>query len=201
MPKQGLLVIISSPSGNGKDTVINALLKIIPNSVRLVTTTSRPPRPGNVEGVDYYFISKDEFENKIKNNEFLEYNFYAGNYYGTEKSRLEDLLNTNSVVFSAIEVNGKRNLDKVGVKNLSIFLLPDSLEILKDRIRKRGGVSEELIKERMKIAEKEISAAPEYDYQVVNKNGKIEETIDKLAKIINSELTKLQNIDKEPNLR
>ncbi len=201
MNKKGLLIIISSPSGNGKDTVINALVKIIPGAARLVTTTSRPPRPGNVEGVDYYFVSKEEFKNKIKKNEFLEYNFYAGNYYGTEKKRLEEMLTKNTAVFSAIEVNGKRNLDKAGIKNLSIFLLPDSLEILKDRIRKRGGVSEELIEERMKIAEKEISAAPEYDYQVVNKDGKIEETIDKLAKIITSELNKPLNIDKEPNLR
>jgi len=196
MTKNGLLIIISSPSGNGKDTVINALVKTIPGSTRLITTTSRQPRPGNVEGVDYYFISKEKFEEKIKNNDFLEYNFYAGNYYGTEKKRLEDLLNKNTAVFSAIEVNGKRNLDKAKVKHLSIFLLPDSLEILKDRIRKRGGISEELITERMKIAEKEISAAPEYNFQVVNEDGKIEETIDKLAKIIMFELNKASNIDK-----
>lgn len=190
MLNKGLLVIISAPSGNGKDTVINALLKIIPGAARIITTTSRPPRPGNQEGVDYYFISKEKFENKIKNNEFLEYNFYAGNYYGTEKKRLDEVLSKNTVVFSAIEVNGKHNLDKAGIKHLSIFLLPDSLEILKNRIRARGGVSEELIEERMTIAKKEMESAPEYNYQVVNKDGKIEETIDNLAKIITSELNK-----------
>ena len=190
MKKIGLLVVISAPSGNGKDTVINALLNIIPNSTRFITTTSRPPRPGNVEGVDYYFISKDEFENKIKNDEFLEYNFYAGNYYGTEKKRLNELLAKHSVVFSAIEVNGKHSLDKAKVKNLSIFLLPDSLEILKNRIRIRGGVSEELIEERMKIAQNEMDNSLDYNYRIVNEDGKLAETIDKLAKIINSELAK-----------
>lgn len=190
MNKTGLLIIISAPSGNGKDTVIEALLKIIPNSTRFITTTSRPPRPGNQEGVDYYFISKEEFENKIKNNEFLEYNFYAGNYYGTEKKRLEEMLSNHSVVFSAIEVNGKHNLDKAKVKNLSIFLLPDSLEILKNRIRIRGGVSEELIEERMKTAQHEIENSLDYDYRIVNENGKLDETIDKLAKIILSEIAK-----------
>lgn len=190
MKKTGLLVVISAPSGNGKDTVINTLLDIFPGSARFITTTSRPPRPGNQEGVDYYFISKEEFENKIKNNEFLEYNFYADNYYGTEKNILEKFLEENKIVFLNMDVNGKHNLDKAKVKNLSIFLLPDSLEILKNRIRVRGGVSEELIEERMKIAQNEINNSSDYDYRVVNEDGKLAETIDKLAKIINSALVK-----------
>ncbi|MDO9509714.1 MAG: guanylate kinase [Candidatus Magasanikbacteria bacterium] len=196
MEKKGLLIIISSPSGNGKDVIINALLKIIPNSVRFITTTSRPPRPGNQEGVDYYFISKEEFENKIKNNDFLEHNFYAENYYGTEKQLLEKTMSENEIIFLNMDVNGKNNLEKTGIKNLSIFLLPENLEILKNRIKARGGVSDEVIEERMKIAQKEISAAPEYDYQVINENGKIDQTIDKLAKIITFELNQTSNIDK-----
>ena len=189
MTNKGLLIIISAPSGNGKDTVIEALLKIILGSTRFITTTSRPPRPGNQEGVDYYFISKEEFENKIKNNEFLEYNFYAGNYYGTEKNILENNIKKNKVVFLNIDVNGKHNLDKVKVKNLSIFLLPDSLEILKNRIRQRGGVSEEIIEERMKTAKYEMENSLDYDYRIVNEDGKLDETVDKLAKIILSTTT------------
>jgi len=184
MTNKGLLIIISAPSGNGKDAVIEALLKIVPSSTRLITTTSRPPRPGNIEGVDYYFISKEDFENKIKNEEFLEYNFYADNYYGTEKNILENNIKKNKVVFLNIDVNGKHNLDKAKVKNLSIFLLPDSLEILKNRIRQRGGISEELIEERIKTAKYEIENSLDYDYRIVNENGKLDETIDKLAKII-----------------
>ena len=196
MKRQSLLIIISSPSGNGKDTVINALLKKLPGSFRFVTTTSRPPRPGNKEGVDYYFITQEEFENKIKNNDFLEYNFYAGNYYGTEKKLLEKAVTENEIVFLNMDVNGKNSINKAGIKNLSIFLLPENLEILKNRIKNRGGVSDEVIEERMKIAQKEISFAPDYNYQVINENGKIDETVDKLAKIITSELSKTLNIDK-----
>ncbi len=186
MNKTGLLTIVSSPSGNGKDAVINALLKIIPGSSRFVTTTSRPPRPGNQEGVDYHFVTEEKFKEKIKNNDFLEYNFYAGNYYGTEKRLLDMALSKNNVVFLNMDINGKYNLDKAGIKNLSIFLLPDSLEVLKDRIRKRGGVSEELIEERIKIAQKEIENSLDYDYRIINEDGKIEQTVDKLAKIIES---------------
>ena len=85
---KGKLVIISSPSGGGKDSIISALLKIIPNSTRLITTTSREPRPGNQNGIDYYFVSQAEFKNKIQNEEMVEYNNYAGNYYGIEKKNL-----------------------------------------------------------------------------------------------------------------
>ena len=88
----GLLVVISSPSGGGKDSVINELLKVLPDSARLVTTTSRPLRLGNVDGIDYHFISHDEFVAKIKNEEMVEYNNYAGNYYGIEKSKLKKIL-------------------------------------------------------------------------------------------------------------
>lgn len=196
MKKTSLLVVISAPSGNGKDTIINALLKIIPNSVRFVTTTSRPLRPGNENGVDYYFVTKDKFEEKIKNNDFLEYNFYAGNYYGTEKKLLKDLLLKYSVIFCAVEINGKNNFDKTNVENLSIFLLPDNLEILKNRIRQRGGITEKLLEERMKIAQYEIENSFNYNYRVINKDGKLDETVDKLAKIINSTLNKKLNIDK-----
>ena len=86
----GKLIIISSPSGGGKDAVINALIKIFPESTRLITTTSRPKRPGNKEGIDYYFISQDDFKNKINNGDFVEYNIYSSNYYGTQKKHLEE---------------------------------------------------------------------------------------------------------------
>ncbi len=196
MTNKGLLIIISSPSGNGKDAVINALLNIIPGSSRFITTTSRPPRPGNQEGVDYHFVTEQKFKEKIKNNDFLEYNFYAGNYYGTEKKLLDIALSKNNITFLNMDVNGKDNINKAGIKNLSIFLLPENLEILKNRIKSRGGISNEIIEERMKIAQKEISFAPSYDYQVVNENGKLDQTVDKLAKIITFELTKSPNIDK-----
>lgn len=179
-----LLVVISSPSGGGKDAVINSLVKIIPHSARFVTTTTRSPRPGNVDGRDYFFISKSEFEQKIAKSELLEHNFYAGNYYGTEKKHLEESLKKNDVVFTQIEVNGKHNLDRLGIPHLSIFLVPESLEILRSRIEKRGGITPEIIAERLKIAEREIAESADYDHRIVNVDGKLEETIEKIAKII-----------------
>lgn len=183
----GKLVIISSPSGGGKDSVINALLKVFPNSGRFITTTTRLPRPGNVDGVDYYFVTKEEFENKIKSDEMLEYNIYAGNYYGTEKKYLVEALNKFDFVFTQIEVNGKHNLDKTGVANISIFLLPEDEEILKRRIEKRGGITKEIIEERMQIAKEEIIKSEDYDLRIVNVDGKFEETVEKIAEFLSKE--------------
>lgn len=193
----GLLVVISSPSGGGKDSVINALLKRFPDSARFVTTTSRPPRPGNKEGVDYYFISPEDFQNKIKNNEFIEYNFYAENYYGTEKSRLEDALKKHSLVLTQIEVNGKHNLDKAHIPHLSIFLVPENLNQLANRIRHRGGLTETAITERLAIATAEIKASADYNYKIVNAEGHLRETIDKIAEIIQKRLNTPVAVDKK----
>jgi len=185
---RGLLVVVSSPSGGGKDTVINELLSIFPDSVRLLTTTSRLPRPGDVDGVDYNFVSKDEFEDKIKNNELVEYNNYVGNYYGIEKKELEKSLEKNGIVFTNIEVNGKESLDKLGIKHLAIFLLPGSLEVLHDRIANRGGVTKEIIARRLDTAKQEMKKSNEYDYRVANKDGKFDETVKELTEIIQKEL-------------
>ncbi len=186
---KGLLVVISSTSGGGKDSVIRELLKIFPNSARLVTTTSRLPRPGNQDGVDYYFITREEFEKRLDNDGFVEYNEYAGNFYGIEKSRLEESLVNNDIVFTQIEVNGKHNLDKKQIEHLSIFLVPDDFDNLAERIRGRGGVSEEKLKERLEIAKKEVEDSGDYDYKVVNVQGDFEETVRKVADIIHSHLS------------
>jgi len=194
---KGQLIIISSPSGGGKDSVINALLKIFPTAARLITTTTRPPRPGNVNGVDYYFITEEEFKNKVKNGDFLEHNFYAGNYYGAQKKHLAESLANHDIVLTQIEVNGKHNLDKAGVQNLSIFLLPESLEILRRRIERRGGITADVIAKRLEIAEQEITASADYDYRLVNVDGKMEETVDNIAKIIKAALPGIPTIDKK----
>lgn len=186
----GLFFIISAPSGGGKDAVIAELVKRIPASSRLVTTTTRAPRPGDKEGVNYYFISPNEFKKKISNNEFVEYNRYAENYYGTEKKILEKFLSNNEVVFSTTEVNGKHNLDKLKIKNIGIFLLPESLEILKHRIERRGGTTPESLKERLELAEVEIRESKDYPYHLVNKDGALAETVKKIEEIVKKELAK-----------
>jgi len=184
----GLLIIISSPTGGGKDAVIARLTKMFTNSVRLVTTTSRAPRPTDEEGVTYNFINKDEFERKIKEGYFLEYNNMVGNYYGTPKKYLEDLLAKYDLVFSNLDVNGKHSLDKLGIKNLSVFLLPESLEILKQRAEKRGGMTKQMIADRIKVAETEIKEARNYDYRIMNYEGKLQQTTDDIAEIIKKHL-------------
>jgi len=186
----GKLVIISSPSGGGKDTVISALLKKFLNSAKLVTTTTRlPNRQGDKNGVTYYFVDKTNFEQKIKNQELVEYNVYADNYYGIEKKELENKLKKFDLVFSNVDIHGRRHLVEAGFKNLSIFLLPDKLETLEKRIKNRSSVSESELKSRIETAKSEITAAKEYDFKVVNQDGQLPKTIDNVAKIIQDYIT------------
>ena len=184
----GLFVIISSPTGGGKDTVISELLKIIPNCTRLITTTSRAPRPTDTDGVSYHFISRQEFEDRIKQGYFLEYNNFADNYYGTPKAHLTDLLSTYNCVLSNLDVHGKKSMDKLGVPHVSIFLMPDNLEVLAKRARDRGGITEEMIAKRIAIAKEEIAQVPQYDYAVTNVDGKLQETVQTVADIIRQNL-------------
>ena len=193
---KGLLIIISSPTGGGKDAVIARLLKMFPSSTRLVTTTSRAPRPTDQEGATYYFVSPEDFEKKIKEGYFLEYNNCVGNYYGTPKQYLEDLLANNVLVFSNLDVNGKHSMDKLSVKNMSFFLLPESIEILKQRAEKRGGMTEEMIRDRIKLAGEEIDQSRDYDYQITNYEGKLQQTTDSIAEIITRHLKNTPPIDK-----
>ncbi|OGH59505.1 MAG: guanylate kinase [Candidatus Magasanikbacteria bacterium RIFCSPHIGHO2_01_FULL_33_34] len=182
---KSIFVVISSPSGGGKDTIIAKLMNIFSGSVKLLTTTTRDKRPGDVSGINYNFISKESFEKKIKNNELVEYNNFNGNYYGIEKEILAKTLANNRLVFTNIDVNGRANLKKSGVDHLSIFLLPDSIDVLENRIRERGGVEESELKKRLKIAKKEIKMANKYDYKVVNKEGYLDMAVKEIEKIIN----------------
>ncbi len=184
----GLLIIISSPTGGGKDAVIARLLKMFPNATRLVTTTSRPPRPSDKDGETYNFISAADFEEKIKQDYFLEHNNCVGNYYGTPKKYLEDLLQKYDLVFSNLDVNGKHSMDKLEVSNLAFFLLPESMEVLKHRAEKRGGMTEKMIQDRIKLGAEEIEKSKDYDYQITNYDGKLQQTTESIAKIIQNHL-------------
>lgn len=179
--------------------MIEKLLKIVRGSTRLITTTSRPPRPEDQDGKTYYFLSEKDFKYKIEAGDFLEHNYYAGNYYGTEKKVLETALENNEVIFSKLDVNGKRSLDKLGIKHMAIFLLPESLEQLKHRIEQRGGLTPEKVAERLKIAASEIKEASAYDFRVINVEGKLTETAAKIAKIIHQHRF-LLTLDKVPKV-
>ncbi len=184
MKKQGQLVVFSAPSGVGKDSIIKGLLKLNPAATRLVTTTSRPPRPGNQEGVDYYFISKEEFEKRIENDEFVEYNIYTNNYYGIQKKHLEETLSKFPLILTQLDINGKKHLEDAHINHTSIFILPEELDILRKRLENRGGLSKEEINRRLDAAKNEITFAPKYDYSIVNYEGKLQETIEYISNLI-----------------
>ncbi|WP_461830054.1 guanylate kinase [Aquifex sp.] len=163
----GKVFIISAPSGTGKTTVAKKVLSQLPDLVRVVTYTTRPPRPGEVDGQDYRFISKEDFEKKIKENYFLEYANVYGNYYGTPKKDIEDILSQGKDALLIIDVQGAFKVKSLMPEAVSIFLLPPSFEELKRRIEGRGYVDKNLEK-RLQTAKEEIPCARYFDYIVIN---------------------------------
>ena len=166
---KGRLIVVSGPSGVGKDTVVSEYLKLHPEDKLSVSMTSRPKRDYEVDGVHYYFRTKEGFVEEINKGNLLEYATYNGNYYGTPKSevikRLEDGIN----VILVIEVQGARNIkNMLGKDALLIFVLPPSLEALKERLLNRGTDSIDVINERLEIAKKEIEENTFYDYKIIN---------------------------------
>ena len=169
--KKGLLIILSGPSGVGKGTVRKYIMKR--NAVPLVfsiSMTTREPRATETDGVEYYFVSKEEFQKNIDNDNFLEWAEFVGNRYGTPKSYVEDLRNQGKNVILEIEINGAEQvLSKVkDGRVLSFFLKPPSLKQLEARIRKRKSETEEVIQKRLAKAESEMAKAKNYDFVILN---------------------------------
>jgi len=164
--------------------VIKELIAHFDSAAQFVTTTTREKRDGEIDEKDYHFLSREDFKKKINAADFVEYNDYAGNLYGTEKEKLETSLKKYTLVFSQADVNGKHSLDRLHIPHLSIFLMPESIDVLKERIINRGGVSEKKMHERLQIAEEELQTSQDYDFRVVNKEGELEETVKKIVKII-----------------
>lgn len=190
MNKKGMLVILSAPSGCGKDTVFKALCKRRNDIVESVSATTRAPRDGEVDGVNYYFKTVGEFEKMIANNGLLEYAKYNNCYYGTPVDGVQSAVDAGKVCFLIIEVQGAQSIMKMCPDAVSIFLLPPSMEVLEHRLRKRETNSPDDIKNRIDIAENEIKIAPLYKYNVVNDS--LEDAVDEINEIINKEL-KAQN--------
>lgn len=194
--KKGLLIVISGPSGVGKGTVCKELVKYF-NAWYSVSVTTREKRDGEIEGKDYFFVTKQEFEEKIKDNDFLEYATYNNNYYGTLKSKINEKLDNNIDVFAEIEVKGARNIKNIYEDSVLIYILPPSLKELEERLRNRHTEDEETIKNRMNITKEELKQIDIYDYAVINDD--LESTIEKIKNIIESEKCKVKrnNIDVE----
>lgn len=168
MSDSGLLLVLSGPSGVGKGTVCKALRERMPNLVYSVSATTRAPRAGEVEGVNYFFKSKAEFEEMIRKDELLEWAEYVGNYYGTPRRFVEETLASGRDVILEIEVQGALQVKQKFSQGIFLFLAPPDLAELQNRIVGRGTESEETIRHRMEVAKSEIELMDQYDYVVVN---------------------------------
>ena len=182
MAKRGVLIVVSGPSGVGKDSVLRLYMPG-KTGVRLsISTTTRSPRPGEVDGEHYNFVSREEFEGMIARHEMLEYAEYAGNYYGTPKKWVEDTLDCGLHVILEIELIGALKIRALAPEAVFVFLMPPSLKALEDRLIGRGTETAASIAKRMKAAQNEILHAGAYDYIIVN--NKLRESCEQLDVII-----------------
>lgn len=182
--KQGLLVVLSAPSGCGKDTVLSELDNRL-EIRRSVSMTTRAIRPQETDGVDYYFVDEPYFLKMLAEDKILEYTSYSGNYYGTPRQAVDDWLHEGETVVLKIEVEGAENVRRLYPDSVSIFLVPPSMHVLEERLRKRSSESEEEIQSRMTIARNEMQHATQYDYIVVN--DRLDDAVSDIRAIIRSE--------------
>lgn len=185
MEQKGILFVVSGFAGTGKSTVTQGMINKYDSYVLSVSATTRAPREGEEHGREYFFLEVDEFKEKIKNNQFLEYACYVENYYGTPKDWVEDRLNENKDVILEIEMQGALQIKEKVPECVLIFLLPPDFAELENRLRNRGTDSEEVIQKRLDRAREEVSFIEKYDYIVINEN--IEKSIDMVHNIVQSE--------------
>lgn len=189
--ERGLLIVISGPSGVGKGTVRKALFAREKHNLEYsVSMTTRTPRNGELDGIDYFFVNRDEFEKKINEGKLLEYAEFVGNYYGTPLDYVEHRLNDGKEVVLEIEVQGAMQVREKMPEAVFIFIVPPSRQALRDRITKRATEPEEIINKRMEKAEREFGMAHKYDYIVVNDN--VENAADRIMAIIRAEHAKTE---------
>lgn len=180
---KGLLIVVSAPSGCGKGTILAEVLKD-DKYYFSVSATTRSPREGEKDGVNYHFITKDTFEELIRENKMLEYTNYCGNYYGTPLTYVDENLNKGKNVILEIEVEGAMNIRKIRPDAVLVFILPPSVKELRRRLEKRGTESQEVIDKRINKALTEIKAADKYDYIMVN--GPIEKAVEDFKTIVSA---------------
>lgn len=189
LDKKGLLIVISGPSGVGKGTVRKALFKREGhNLVYSISMTTRNPRDGEVDGSDYYFVSQQEFKRQIEKGNLLEYAQFVGNFYGTPYDKVEEQIENGNEVVLEIEVQGAMQVKAKKPDAVFIFIAPPSYKALEERLRTRGTETEEVIKERLEKASRELMQAASYDYIVVNDD--VNNAADKIMAIIRAEHAK-----------
>lgn len=187
---KGRLYIISGPSGSGKDTVLQGVFKKCPDIAFSISSITRDMRPGEVEGDKYHFISREEFEAMIENDDLLEYNVFVGNYYGTPRGPVEKCLAEGKDMLIEVDVNGARQIREKCPDAISVFIMPPSLEVLKARLTGRGTDAKEVIEKRICVALDEIAESGNYDYIVVN--DVLEEAVNDFVSIIKSDRLRIE---------
>ena len=185
---KGMLVVLSAPSGCGKDTVFKALCKKRDDVIESVSATTRQPRNGEVNGVNYYFVNEDDFKNMIDNGGLIEYAQYNKCYYGTPVKGVKKAIENGKICFLIIEVKGALKVKELFPDCVTIFLLPPSLEVLEKRLRGRDTDNDDVIKNRLEIANTELSFKDKYDYQIIN--DELSACVDDIDKILSNELNK-----------
>lgn len=191
--KQGLLIVLSGPSGSGKNTVCDGVKKISHNIWESISMTSRAPRKGEMDGKAYFFVSDEEFEKNIADDKMLEYAKFAGNYYGTPRESVQKHLDNGEDVILVIEIQGALQIKKKIPQALFVFLLPPSMSELKRRLTDRGTESKEKVMERFETAYKEINELSKYNYVIVN--DEVDEAVSKLDAIIKAEKCRVDRIE------
>lgn len=193
MKKENLIIVVSAPSGVGKTTVIQYLMRQRDNLALSISATTRAPRRGEKNGVDYYFMSTEEFEEKIKNNEFVEYARVYDDLYGTLYSEIHRHINSEKDLILELDVQGMRSIKNKFPQAVTVFMLPPSLEEMEFRLKNRGTESEEKIQKRLKRAFEEMKVRSEFDYTIVN--YEIEQSANDLNAIIHAEHLKSSRIN------
>ena len=187
--------IISAPSGSGKSTLVHRLLQSVPGLTFSISYTTRPPRPLETNGVDYNFISRADFEERLAKGEFLEYAEVYGNYYGTHRSTFEQAAHQGRDLVLDIDVQGARQLKVAIPQAISIFVLPPSRDVLEQRLRSRSQDSEEVIERRLRGAAEEVQNYTQYDFVLINRD--IEEASARLVNIVEAERQRKARMEEE----
>lgn len=188
---EGFLLILSGPSGSGKDTVINELVKKDSKTICSVSMTTRNPRPGEQEGISYFYVSKEQFEENIEKGEMLEWAKYGDNYYGTPKTPIENWIAEGKTVILNIEVQGAFLVKEKMPEVRTMFLMPPSVSALRSRLEGRGTETKEEVDKRIEIARGEIAKSYDYDYIIVN--NRLEDAVDSVLEVINRYRKELLN--------
>ncbi|NLJ79752.1 MAG: guanylate kinase [Firmicutes bacterium] len=193
MPRKGFLIVLSGPSGAGKNSVMNAVFPTIPNLKYSISVTTRPPRLGEVDGVNYFFRTEEEFDSFVAQDLLLEWATFVGHRYGTPKKYVQEQIKNGNAVIMDIDIQGAAQIRAQMPEAVFVFLLPPSRSELAQRLNLRGTDSKEVIKHRLEKSEEEIEHIIDYDYFIVNDD--LGEAAERLGQIILSEWSRVSRID------